>query len=203
MTVPTQEWATSTVGPSCSARARRVAATESSSEVSGFCTAVTLRPAACRYGMTAAQLEPSAHAPCTSTTLRASVGAAVCARASNPLSFAANAATVSAITNRAIFIIPTPWPKLPCAALRVISVFGRWGRNVTGVHSSVNFRKMPRAGGDVETGFEHREEVRETTSSFRGASGRSEPGIHNHCREYGFRACAEWRIHDVHLHIGE
>src|ERR1700730_10514628 len=90
--------------------------------------------------MTAAQLEPSAHAPCTSTTLRASVGAAVCARASNPLSVAANAATVSAITNRAIFIIPAPWPRLPCAALRVISVFGRWGRNVTGVHSSVNFR---------------------------------------------------------------
>ena len=30
-----------------------------------------------------------------------------------------------------------------------------------------------------------------------------EPGIHNHDREYGFRACAKWRIHDVHLHIGE
>jgi hypothetical protein len=29
------------------------------------------------------------------------------------------------------------------------------------------------------------------------------PGIHNHDREYGFRACAKWRIHDVHLHIGE
>ena len=30
-----------------------------------------------------------------------------------------------------------------------------------------------------------------------------EPGIHNHDREYGFRASAKWRIHDVHLHIGE
>ena len=30
-----------------------------------------------------------------------------------------------------------------------------------------------------------------------------EPGIHNHDRDYGFRACAKWRIHDVHLHIGE
>jgi hypothetical protein len=30
-----------------------------------------------------------------------------------------------------------------------------------------------------------------------------EPGIHNHDREYGFRACAKWRIHDVQLHIGE
>ncbi len=30
-----------------------------------------------------------------------------------------------------------------------------------------------------------------------------EPGIHNHGGEYGFRACAKWRIHDVQLHIGE
>jgi hypothetical protein len=30
--------------------------------------------------------------------------------------------------------------------------------------------------------------------SFRGASETSEPGIHNHEREYGFRACAKWRI---------
>jgi hypothetical protein len=30
-----------------------------------------------------------------------------------------------------------------------------------------------------------------------------EPGIHNHDGEYGFRACAKWRIHDVQLHIGE
>jgi hypothetical protein len=42
----------------------------------------------------------------------------------------------------------------------------------------------------------------EIRPSFRGARLR-EPGIHNHDREYGFRACAKWRIHDVQLHIGE
>jgi hypothetical protein len=42
----------------------------------------------------------------------------------------------------------------------------------------------------------------EIRPSFRGALSR-EPGIHNHDREYGFRACAKWRIHDVQLHIGE
>jgi hypothetical protein len=40
-------------------------------------------------------------------------------------------------------------------------------------------------------------------SSFRGGSEMSEPGIHNHDREYGFPACAKWRIHDVQFHIGE
>ena len=44
MTVPAQEWPTRTVGPSCSARMRRVAATSCASEVSGFCTAVAFRP---------------------------------------------------------------------------------------------------------------------------------------------------------------
>src|SRR5207247_6390964 len=34
----------------------------------------------------------------------------------------------------------------------------------------------------------------EKSSSFRGASKASEPGIHNHDREYGFRACAKRRI---------
>src|ERR1700730_13381001 len=56
------------------------------------------------------------------------------------------------------------------------------------------FSGMSRAVGDAETGFEHPEEVRETTLSFRGASVASEPGIHNHDRDYGFRACAKWRI---------
>ena len=36
-----------------------------------------------------------------------------------------------------------------------------------------------------------------------GRATRREPGIHNHDREHGFRACAKWRIHDVQLHIGE
>jgi len=30
-----------------------------------------------------------------------------------------------------------------------------------------------------------------------------EPGIYNHDGEYGFRACAQWRIHDAQLRIGE
>jgi hypothetical protein len=30
--------------------------------------------------------------------------------------------------------------------------------------------------------------------SFRGVSEASEPGIHHHDREYGFRACAKRRI---------
>ena len=44
ITVPPQECATSTVGPSCSASARLVASTEFASDDSGFCTAVTFRP---------------------------------------------------------------------------------------------------------------------------------------------------------------
>src|ERR1700690_1651845 len=79
MTVPPQECATRMVGPSCSARARRVASTESFSDVSGFCTAVTLRPAACSLGMTSAQLDPSAQAPCTSTTFLTLGGDVPCA----------------------------------------------------------------------------------------------------------------------------
>jgi putative endonuclease len=30
----------------------------------------------------------------------------------------------------------------------------------------------------------------------------SSPESDKHDRKYGFRACAEWRIHDVQLHIG-
>src|SRR5712675_1336984 len=36
-----------------------------------------------------------------------------------------------------------------------------------------------------------------------GASRSDEPGIHNHDREYGFRACAKRRIYDAQLRIGE
>src|SRR6266480_7953742 len=57
------------LGPSCSARARRVAATSSATEVREFCTDVTCIPAACRRSMTSNHDEPSAYAPCTSTTL--------------------------------------------------------------------------------------------------------------------------------------
>src|ERR1700679_4213259 len=37
----------------------------------GFCTAVTLRPAACSRAITSDQDDPSANSPCTRTTLRA------------------------------------------------------------------------------------------------------------------------------------
>lgn len=57
-------------------RTRRVAATDSANDVSGFCTAVTMSPLACKRATTSAQLEPSAQAPCTSTTFFTAAGAA-------------------------------------------------------------------------------------------------------------------------------
>src|SRR6267154_6000867 len=68
ITAPPYECPTRMTGPSCSAIARCVAATSSWSEVSGFCTATACSPAASRNGITLAQLEPSAQAPCTRTT---------------------------------------------------------------------------------------------------------------------------------------
>jgi hypothetical protein len=47
--------------------------------------------------------------------------------------------------------------------------------------------------GPVMSGV--RANMKSKTPSFRGASKASEPGIHNHHREYGFP--------DVQLHIGE
>src|SRR5262245_3876375 len=70
MTTPPHECPTRMTGPSCSAMARLVAATSSANEVSGFWTATAFSPAFSRSGITLAQLEPSAHAPCTRTTLR-------------------------------------------------------------------------------------------------------------------------------------
>src|SRR5882757_5805774 len=55
--------------PSRRAIARLVAAASSAREVSGFCTATAFKPAVSSSGITLAQLEPSAHAPCTRTTL--------------------------------------------------------------------------------------------------------------------------------------
>src|ERR1700675_2827024 len=55
--------------------------------------------------MTSAQLEPSAHAPCTSTTFFAATGAAVCARASIPPNVPASTPIANAVTNRTIFIV--------------------------------------------------------------------------------------------------
>src|SRR5271165_2506389 len=42
ITMPPQEWPTSSTGPFCRSRTRFVAATSSSSDVNGFCTAVTV-----------------------------------------------------------------------------------------------------------------------------------------------------------------
>src|SRR5882672_6193505 len=72
--MPEKEWPTRTVGPSCRASTRSAEATASGSVVSGFCTEVTLSPAACNRAITSVQHDPSANSPCTSTTLRAFTG---------------------------------------------------------------------------------------------------------------------------------
>src|SRR6266480_2403954 len=66
--------------------ARLVVATSSDSDVSGFWTATTLRPAFSSNGITLAQLEPSAQAPCTRTTFltRVASPSAAIVRAENP-----------------------------------------------------------------------------------------------------------------------
>src|SRR5258707_5125839 len=58
-----------TIGPSVRSRLRLSAATSSASEVSGSGAAITLIASAFSAVMTCAQLDPSAHAPCASTTL--------------------------------------------------------------------------------------------------------------------------------------
>src|SRR6266403_5245452 len=108
MTVPPHEWATSTVGPSCIASTRRVSATESSTEVSGFCTAVTCKPAACSRGITSLQLEPSAQAPCTNTTLRACTGADVCALTGHVVSANESALTATTVHSFTVLIDQSP-----------------------------------------------------------------------------------------------
>src|SRR3984893_10195908 len=66
--MPPYEWPTKTVGPFCRESIRRVTATSSAREVSGICAAVTRKPVSRKRGITPRQLEPSAQAPCTSTT---------------------------------------------------------------------------------------------------------------------------------------
>ena len=53
--------------------------------------------------MTASQLEPSAHAPCTNTTLRASAGFAVCADASAAKTVSENILMASAANFHSVF----------------------------------------------------------------------------------------------------
>src|SRR5262249_48717742 len=62
-----------TIGPSVRSRLRLRAATSSASDVSGSGAAHTLAPSAFSAVMTRAQLDPSAHAPWASTTLRSFV----------------------------------------------------------------------------------------------------------------------------------
>src|SRR5438445_10429514 len=57
------------VGPAWRWRTWRRRATSAASEVSGNCGAVTVNPDACNVRITSVQLEPSAQAPWTSTTL--------------------------------------------------------------------------------------------------------------------------------------
>src|SRR6267143_1178322 len=59
--------------------------------------------------MTSAQLEPSAHAPCTSTTLRATAGFAVCADASAAKSIVESTLTATTTHFRPVFICRTPY----------------------------------------------------------------------------------------------
>src|SRR5271168_4155014 len=75
--IPEKECPTRTVGPSWRASTRSADATASGSVVSGFCTDVALRPAACNRAITSDQDDPSAKSPCTRTTLRALVGVAI------------------------------------------------------------------------------------------------------------------------------
>src|SRR6266568_5639198 len=84
-------------GPSRRAIARLVAATSSASDVSGFCAATAFSPAFSSSGITLAQLEPSAHAPCTSTTFRT---------LSAPLSAAAEGCEVTATASAPTKINP-------------------------------------------------------------------------------------------------
>src|SRR5262245_35466213 len=64
---PPQEWPTRRTGPSCMPITRWAAVTSSPSELRGFWTAIAFSPRLVSKGMTFAQQEPSANAPCTRT----------------------------------------------------------------------------------------------------------------------------------------
>src|SRR5262249_19028469 len=102
--MPEKEWPTRTVGPSCRASTRSAEATASGSVVSGFCTEVAFRPAACNRAITSVQQEPSANSPCTSTTLRALGGVALAATPRVEISEAAAPAS-RAVENVRLFIV--------------------------------------------------------------------------------------------------
>src|SRR5271170_648509 len=95
--MPENECPASTVGPSCRARTCCAEATASGSVVKGFCTEVTLRPTACKRGITSDQDDPSANSPCTRTTLRAFF--AGCAAAAVPWNRMLAAPAAAMVTN--------------------------------------------------------------------------------------------------------
>src|ERR1700751_5356589 len=105
--MPEKECPTRTVGPSCRASTRSADATASGSVVSGFCTAVALRPAACNRAITSDQLDPSANSPCTRTTFRA---------------FGADCAAAALPWKR---VLAAPAATMPTNARRFIGYFGR------------------------------------------------------------------------------
>src|SRR6201987_1435433 len=105
--MPEKECPTRTVGPSCRASTRSADATASGRVFSGFCTEVTLSPAACNRAITSDQLDPSANSSCTSTTFRA-FGAG-CAAAAVPW----------------IRVLAAPAATMPTKARRFIGYLGR------------------------------------------------------------------------------
>src|SRR5947209_14459862 len=100
--IPEKECPTRTVGPSCRASTRSAEATASGSVVRGFCTAVTLRPVACKRAITSDQDDPSANNPCTRTTYSAYGASDAAAFAPRMRVLAAPAATM--LTNLRRFI---------------------------------------------------------------------------------------------------
>src|SRR6201988_4480868 len=100
--IPEKECPARTVGPSCRASTRSAEATASGSVVRGFCTDVTLSPAACNRAITSDQDDPSANSPCTKTTFLAV--AAGCAAAAVPWTRGLAAPAATMLTNARRFI---------------------------------------------------------------------------------------------------
>ena len=76
--------------------------------MSGFCTAVTCKSAAWSRGIIALQLEPSAHAPCTNTTLRAFTGSAVWASPRHVMSDNYKVLTATTVHSFTVLIYRSP-----------------------------------------------------------------------------------------------
>src|SRR5689334_6591403 len=125
MTTPPHECPTSTTGPDCASSTRRVAATSSASEVSGFCTETTCRPRACSRGMIESQDEPSAKAPWTRTTVAWADAADPPGIAVAPVAAVAAVAVVAVVAVVAMVAAvaaPVPAPSCAVALPSVIAV---------------------------------------------------------------------------------